>query len=160
MLVTLYWWQFSGVGDGFSILVRSLRCWYLTLMLKVEDLVTKTAKLVINISKLSLTYFVSNTRHQHRCRIMIMTKLCHCSGKIAEMIARMNFPRNCHFDNGYFREKFLAYFGIFWHFFAFFVIFCHFLTFFIHFLVIFGHFLAFFLEFFGKIIRRKTNRIS
>ena len=32
--------------------------------------VTKTAKTVTNISKLSPTYFVSNIRHQHRCSLI------------------------------------------------------------------------------------------
>ena len=34
MLVTLWWWQFSGVGDRISILVTSFGCWCPTLMLK------------------------------------------------------------------------------------------------------------------------------
>ena len=43
MLVTLCWWQFSGVGDRISILVTSFVCWCPTLMLR-EDVGDKNDK--------------------------------------------------------------------------------------------------------------------
>ena len=66
MLVTefRYWWHLLVVG------ARSL-CWR-----RYRDPVTKTAKTVINISKLLPTHLVSNIRHQHRCSRFIGMHWC------------------------------------------------------------------------------------
>ena len=73
MLVTSgCWWLY--LGDNFWILVTEFRYWWHLLDVDAQRLcyermlVTKTAKTVTNISKLSATHFVSNIRHQHRCR--------------------------------------------------------------------------------------------
>ena len=63
MLVTLCWWEFSGVGDRISRLMTTFGSWYPILY---RILVTNTAKTVIYISKLSPTHFVFNIRHQHQ----------------------------------------------------------------------------------------------
>ena len=65
VLVTLSCRQFLGIGDGISILVTSFEFGPTLLVPDANDkikrmLVTKTAKTVTNISRLSPTHFVSN----------------------------------------------------------------------------------------------------
>ena len=63
MLATIFgcWWQNFDIGDIFWMLVLDDN-------VKIKTMLgTKTAITVTNISKLSLTHFVSHIRQQHRC---------------------------------------------------------------------------------------------
>ena len=61
MTILEYWRQNYDFGDIFWMLVLNAN------VKRYRMLVTKVAKSVTNILKLSPTYFVSNVRHQHRC---------------------------------------------------------------------------------------------
>ena len=64
----LFKWQVD-IGDNFWVLVPDA---YLK---RSRMLVTKTAKTVTKISKLSPTHLVSNSRRQHRCSQILKTSL-------------------------------------------------------------------------------------